>query len=765
VDVNQLIDDALRLMQRFHEPIRQSAAHVYVSAIPLVPSSSILFKTYASKLQNLPKLISGGATPAVLIVLRGFTVAFSPDCSWFVYVAENTLSIWDVTTCTPIRESLAGHDAPIRTIEFSPDGSKFVSVDDAGCVLVWDATTYEAIRVPIQLSQRGSIGFWADGVIFYKEGRVRLWDMTTDKMVVDYKLEVAQFAHVHIKGIYVVIGPNFKEVHNIIDVLTGADVTTKYTHGRTIEQVEFSSDHARVVCLHDDNFVRIMDILSGNVIGDPIVDVTSFQISAKGKLLVWQVKLFTIYDVDTGKLEDGPLQREYLINGMALSFDETRLLVWGARRFEVLDMPSGKVVAAATDVLDRGLISSDGNRVIRRSGTIEIFDVTSLSAHRNVSCLASVTPSPTCQQLLFTYSDNSLSLAVDISFTAILSGARSPAAFSSDGSTIVSAYMDHTLQLWDSKDASLMGNALRGHQKPITAVAFSPTGDRLISASQDYTIRIWAPSGAGELLRLQAYSDIWWISLSLDESGIICVSKDGAVQTLNANTGAVITHPSRYNWRWAEFLSDGKTIICVSDGGQSRSVDSQTGQITKHSTLRCTRKFNSVNFSPTTAHFISINRADTIQFSNITTSCGQSLDTCSRSIRSLAFSSNGRWMVSVHEIQTHDFRVCMWDSQSGLLVWEEEYYGHPVVAISPSGDITVTLEDTVCRVRKTSLGTVISRWRTMSMSDSIVFSPDEKQIILKRSGTIDKWDIESGTMVDSCKEDSDSSSVSKPGVC
>jgi len=216
-------------------------------------------------------------------------------------------------------------------------------------------------------------------------------------------------------------------------------------------------------------------------------------------------------------------------------------------------------------------------------------------------------------------------------------------------------------------------------------------------------------------------------------------------------------------------LPDGKTIICVSDDGHSRSVDSQTGQITEHATLRSTREFNSLNFSPTVTHFISINRTDTIEFSNITTFCEQSSGTCSRSIRSLAFSSNGRWMVSMHEINTFMFRVCLWDSQSGLLVWEDtldQYDRHPVVAISPSGDLTVTFETTICRVRNTSLGTMISRWSTESGSDStIAFSPDEKQIILEGFSTIETWDIESGTMVDSCNEDNDSSSVSKPSAC
>src|ERR1700722_14166691 len=149
-----MIDDALRFMQQFHEPIRQSAAHVYVSAIPFTPSSCILFQTYAHTLRDIPKLISAPVAPATLINLPiqpNSSIALSVDCSRFVIACnDKTLQVWDVATCTPIGEQLVGHNADVHRIRLSADGMKICSLDMGGQAFVWDTVTHETIG-PLQL--------------------------------------------------------------------------------------------------------------------------------------------------------------------------------------------------------------------------------------------------------------------------------------------------------------------------------------------------------------------------------------------------------------------------------------------------------------------------------------------------------------------------------------------------------------------------------------------------------------------------------------
>jgi WD40 repeat protein len=64
------------------------------------------------------------------------------------------------------------------------------------------------------------------------------------------------------------------------------------------------------------------------------------------------------------------------------------------------------------------------------------------------------------------------------------------AAFSPDGTRIVTASADNTARIWDAASGrSLM--VLRDHTAEVTAAAFSPDGTRIVTASWDKTARIW----------------------------------------------------------------------------------------------------------------------------------------------------------------------------------------------------------------------------------------------------------------------------------
>lgn len=192
----QLVDESVSLMQQFHEPIQQSAAHIYVSAIPLTPSNTILFKTYASELKNIPELVTGGATSAALTVLRSggaFVIAaVSPDCTWFVYAGDDRrLWICDVVTCTPIHTALEGHSAWISHIQFAHDGTRFCSLDEDGHLLVWDAAALKTIGMPIQLSEKvKKIHMLVDDkvIVQHDNGQICLWETVTGRLAVHYEL-------------------------------------------------------------------------------------------------------------------------------------------------------------------------------------------------------------------------------------------------------------------------------------------------------------------------------------------------------------------------------------------------------------------------------------------------------------------------------------------------------------------------------------------------------------------------------------------------
>ena len=65
------------------------------------------------------------------------------------------------------------------------------------------------------------------------------------------------------------------------------------------------------------------------------------------------------------------------------------------------------------------------------------------------------------------------------------------AAFSPDGTHVVTASMDKTARVWDLREKQPSFVALEGHQGRVNSAAFSPDGTHVVTASEDKTARVW----------------------------------------------------------------------------------------------------------------------------------------------------------------------------------------------------------------------------------------------------------------------------------
>ena len=83
---------------------------------------------------------------------------------------------------------------------------------------------------------------------------------------------------------------------------------------------------------------------------------------------------------------------------------------------------------------------------------------------------------------------------------AVLSDASrvASAAFSPDGSRIVTASLINTARIWDAASGSRIA-VLNGHISSLTSAAFSPDGSRIVTASRDRTARIWDAVGSRQI--------------------------------------------------------------------------------------------------------------------------------------------------------------------------------------------------------------------------------------------------------------------------
>ena len=91
------------------------------------------------------------------------------------------------------------------------------------------------------------------------------------------------------------------------------------------------------------------------------------------------------------------------------------------------------------------------------------------------------------------------------------------AAFSPDGSLIVSASSDMTSRVWDVKSGATL-LTLSGHGDVVTSAALSPDGSLIVSASQDKTARVWDAKSGATLLTLSGHSE-WLSSASFSPDG------------------------------------------------------------------------------------------------------------------------------------------------------------------------------------------------------------------------------------------------------
>ncbi|KAJ3858946.1 hypothetical protein EV359DRAFT_51575 [Lentinula novae-zelandiae] len=141
---------------------------------------------------------------------------------------DNTVKIWDVRTGSQIGEPLQGHDKPVSSVAFSPDGTRIT-------LRIWDAQTGAQIDVPLQ----GHDG-WVSSVAFSSDG-TRIVSGSHDKTL------------------------------RIWDARTGAQIGVPLQgHDSWVRSVAFSPDGTSIVSGSDDNTVRIWHARPANQISVPL---------------------------------------------------------------------------------------------------------------------------------------------------------------------------------------------------------------------------------------------------------------------------------------------------------------------------------------------------------------------------------------------------------------------------------------------------------------------------------------------------------------
>jgi len=149
------------------------------------------------------------------------------------------------------------------------------------------------------------------------------------------------------------------------------------------------------------------------------------------------------------------------------------------------------------------------------------------------------------------------------------------AAFSPDGTKVVTASNDKTARVWDTATGAKIG-ILKKHRYQIgdgyegASAAFSPDGTRVVIATSGGTASVWATATGAEMAQLDGHrSSVKSVAFSPDGTRILTASEDGSARVWDAATGAEVAILGLGGQdafvHFAMFSRDGTKVTTASD--------------------------------------------------------------------------------------------------------------------------------------------------------------------------------------------------------
>ncbi|CAE6490354.1 unnamed protein product [Rhizoctonia solani] len=704
----QLIYDSEMFITKFlANPISCSTPHIYISALPFCPKSSLIFQLYWGRTRGL-LTVSGPMFKERGISLLSiweagpgvFSLSISPDgtrlaapCLDGSIAIRDTLKgdiILDLTEPHPYGAPYPGYTRAF-TLAFSPDGTRIFSANSS-CELGPNPKLKSSIC--IWNVQNGSLIASSQSMEY-----------------VDY-LEAVRSAAFSPDGHYVVSASSGGNiiVRDARDCSLAANPLRKHTC--QINSVAFSPDGQHIAFGSDDCTVQICSTKDGSVVLEPCeghtapVSVVVYSPdgtciasdSGDGTIRVWNAHDGTLLHGPFVARTNRSCEAESIMffpNGPYLVSTSTgqgaRICVWNICDGTILEERPMRY-KATSESPSRATLSLDGSRIISSStgGTVCVWGV----SHRITSASLAATQleghSATVNSLIF----------------------------SPDGAYIVSGSYDRTIRTWSVHDGFALANPLLQHNDPIRSLALSPNNTHIAYGSDDCTIRICDAQSGTLVAGPYRGHNAAVTSIVYSSDGSLIVSGSGfGDHTLRVwrTDGTLVGTPLEGHTKpiFSVAISPSSEYIASGSNDQTMHIwKLQDGKYRAFKRLEHPDRVRSVAFSP--AHDLIASGSDAsirIWSAQDGILRVRTLPKGASPITSLAYSYDGSYIVS----GSGDAHVTVWNAHDGTLS-VGPFLGHTnmitSVACSPDGK----------HIASGSADKTIRIWQLMSSESSTACS-------------------------------------------
>lgn len=329
------------------------------------------------------------------------------------------------------------------------------------------------------------------------------------------------------------------------------------------------------------------------------------------------------------------------------------------------------------------------------------------------------------------------------------------AAFSSDGKRVVTASADHTARIWDSATGGAVGGPLV-HPGIVHGAAFSPDGKRVVTVSDDPVARVWDVPADQPVDKpidkpvgiLSHDGPVNAAMFSPDGTRVVTASDDGTARLWIAGTSApplLLRHDGPVIA--AAFSPDGTRVVTASRDRTARVWDAATGKpLTSPIMHRDT--VSSAVFSPDGACVATASADHTARIWDAVTGKPLTEPLEHRDmVTSVAFSPDGTRVITA----SADSTARIWSAVTGDELSRPLQHPGPVsaAAFSPDGTQVVTASADHTRIWDATPG--LPRWSSFARaeaSDTAAFNPDGSHVVIaSANGTVRIHDLATGKLL------------------